>query len=420
MLLAGIILAIILILLIISHKKNKNKETKKDCKEQSLNFMLNVSSSDNNNDYTKAKNDFKIAINEYEKIISQYSYQTIYQSDSEKIYCIDSHFYVYIGINFWNGYLETSRPHILIEELSYNDLFKFNATKFGEAFDNSYHDIKVNRFYGLNGKRAYYKINATKFFEINERFPELKLLELAENWEGVPCHFIIVELYDERGSAATIKYITNDNLEKEAQSFCKKIEHFHLTIDYVNKIDNKEIYSKLHSMRSEFITKKSANKNLHWSLRGHLRYFFVSERTTDYDLQSRGKELLDLYNSGYFERIDWREYGRFDGKWKSELLVFELCQKIYGQDNVLFQYSPLYLGKMSYDVYITSKKVAIEYQGKQHFEPVEFFGGQEHFEKQVERDRLKLELSKTHKVKLVYINYDEIISEELIKERVES
>ena len=57
---------------------------------------------------------------------------------------------------------------------------------------------------------------------------------------------------------------------------------------------------------------------------------------------------------------------------------------------------------MSYDVFIISKNTAIEYQGKQHFEPVEFFGGQEHFQKQVIRDKLKQELSAKNKIKLIY------------------
>ena len=44
---------------------------------------------------------------------------------------------------------------------------------------------------------------------------------------------------------------------------------------------------------------------------------------------------------------------------------------------------------MSYDVYICGLKIAIEYQGKQHFEPVDFFGGKDSFENQQYRDRSK-------------------------------
>ena len=74
---------------------------------------------------------------------------------------------------------------------------------------------------------------------------------------------------------------------------------------------------------------------------------------------------------------------------------------------------------MSYDVYICGLKTAIEYQGKQHFEPVEYFGGAESFQGQQERDKLKAELSRENGVKLVYINYWEDITAELIRERVE-
>lgn len=74
---------------------------------------------------------------------------------------------------------------------------------------------------------------------------------------------------------------------------------------------------------------------------------------------------------------------------------------------------------MSYDVYICGMDVAIEYQGEQHFKPVEVFGGEHHFREQQERDQLKAELSRSHGVKLIYVNYWEDISETLIKTKVE-
>lgn len=398
---------------------NVNTLSMVEDKKTELNFV------NNKIEYQKklkvAQSNFFIATVEYENLLRDYNYKIFYEELYEKIYCVNEDFFVFIGIDDWNGYNEEglSYPHILIEELSYNYLFKFNATQFEKNFNNVSYNIRVQRFYGIKSKYTYNKLGASKFFEIDKKHPELKLLERAEKWEGVPCHYMIVELYDEKGSATTIKYLTNDKLEKEAQSFCKKIETFNLHTEIHNKINHKALCEKLNKMKENYKSNTDKNKSC-WTLRGHLRYFFISERTTDYDLQTRGKQLLDVYNNGGFKEIDWREYGRFDGKWKSELLVFEYCQKLYGKDNVLFQYSPSFLGQMSYDVYIISKNVAIEYQGKQHFEPVEFFGGQEHFKKQVIRDKLKNKLSKENDVKLVYINYNEIISEKLIKERVES
>ena len=70
-------------------------------------------------------------------------------------------------------------------------------------------------------------------------------------------------------------------------------------------------------------------------------------------------------------------------------------------------------------MYISELKVAIEYQGKQHFEPVVFFGGEESYKKTVERDKIKQELSRKNGVKMVYINYWEEITPQLIRERVE-
>lgn len=74
---------------------------------------------------------------------------------------------------------------------------------------------------------------------------------------------------------------------------------------------------------------------------------------------------------------------------------------------------------MSYDVYISGVNIAIEYQGKQHFEPVEFFGGEEGFASLRKRDAEKFDLSKKYGVKLIYINYWEEVNEKLIRDRVE-
>lgn len=71
-------------------------------------------------------------------------------------------------------------------------------------------------------------------------------------------------------------------------------------------------------------------------------------------------------------------------------------------------------------IFDTVLNVAIEYQGKQHFEPVEIFGGKEHYKEQVERDKLKYRLSRENGVALVYINYWDDISPELIRERIEN
>ena len=56
------------------------------------------------------------------------------------------------------------------------------------------------------------------------------------------------------------------------------------------------------------------------------------------------------------------------------------------------------------DIYIPKHNSAIEYQGKQHFMPLDFFGGEKSYQETVKRDELKFDLCKTNKVHLFYFS----------------
>jgi very-short-patch-repair endonuclease len=60
--------------------------------------------------------------------------------------------------------------------------------------------------------------------------------------------------------------------------------------------------------------------------------------------------------------------------------------------------------KQYVDFYLPDYNIAIECQGKQHFEPVEFFGGEEGFKYCTERDKNKLKLCNEHGIKVVYFS----------------
>ena len=76
-------------------------------------------------------------------------------------------------------------------------------------------------------------------------------------------------------------------------------------------------------------------------------------------------------------------------------------------------------GYLSYDFYIPNNNLLIEFQGKQHYEVVEDFGGQEYFEIQQEHDRRKRQYAKDNNIKLLEIAYwdfeniEKILSREL-------
>lgn len=78
--------------------------------------------------------------------------------------------------------------------------------------------------------------------------------------------------------------------------------------------------------------------------------------------------------------------------------------------------------ELSYDFYLPEHSILIEYQGQQHYYPVELFGGVKSFEKQVKYDNIKRKYSLKNKMTLVEIPYtantydkvSEILDEQII------
>lgn len=66
-----------------------------------------------------------------------------------------------------------------------------------------------------------------------------------------------------------------------------------------------------------------------------------------------------------------------------------------------------------FDFYLPSKKIIIEFDGKQHFESVEFFGGEAAFKQLKRRDEIKTSYCKEKNINLIRIRYDENVQEKL-------
>lgn len=63
------------------------------------------------------------------------------------------------------------------------------------------------------------------------------------------------------------------------------------------------------------------------------------------------------------------------------------------------------LGKLSYDFFLPDFNLLIEYQGRQHFIPVERFGGEETFKIQLEHDQKKRAFCQNHNFRLLEISF---------------
>ena len=119
---------------------------------------------------------------------------------------------------------------------------------------------------------------------------------------------------------------------------------------------------------------------------------------------------LALYEERDGLRANWRlartkirtkltAEGVIKPKWKHELSLFHTVRRLY--PDTLYQYRPDWLGRQSLDLYIPSLRTAIEYQGIQHYLPVEFFGGEEALSQRRDLDRVKKELCTANSVQLI-------------------
>ena len=83
----------------------------------------------------------------------------------------------------------------------------------------------------------------------------------------------------------------------------------------------------------------------------------------------------------------------------------QVCQYLLLQEGLqpytLYQYRPEWLGRQSLDLYIPSLKTAIEYQGIQHYMPIDFFGGEDALAARQELDRQKKQLCEANGVRLI-------------------
>lgn len=64
------------------------------------------------------------------------------------------------------------------------------------------------------------------------------------------------------------------------------------------------------------------------------------------------------------------------------------------------------LDRLELDIFSEKYKIAIEYQGEQHYRPLEIYGGETRFKKQLELDNLKKEICKNNGILLLEFSYD--------------
>lgn len=101
--------------------------------------------------------------------------------------------------------------------------------------------------------------------------------------------------------------------------------------------------------------------------------------------------------------LEMKESGMIPTRWINELSLYFSVRSYF--PDAIYQYRCDWLGLQSLDIFIPSRQVGIEYQGKQHYEAVEFFGGEQALVETQRRDARKHALCKENRVQLLTWHY---------------
>lgn len=97
---------------------------------------------------------------------------------------------------------------------------------------------------------------------------------------------------------------------------------------------------------------------------------------------------------------------RVGEEWVGETELYYKIKKEYPDEKVIHHGRPFWLGKQHLDIYFPEKNIGIEFQGDQHNEPIDFFGGDEALQNRIELDERKRRLCKENNCKLIYVYPD--------------
>lgn len=313
------------------------------------------------------------------------------------------------------------KEHSIFSDLWENDVFRYTFKGF-QYIENEIYE----------GSRT--------IDEIDELIPELELRRRYDEWNGYKDKFACLEfempnqkiyqllIHCYKEPTEVVRLFTNSLIKQgkfiEKTGIGYRVKQ-PLSLDNKNTIGELNITpvgDELNQILSNYV-----EKDMEKILGKYLKYFFTEFNYKEDGFKGeRWTSFSELSTSDWkvkFSNVERHQFKKSTPKWTSEYSLFNLVKKEFRDYKVIYQHTPRFLkssigGQMSYDIYISKKKIAIEYQGKQHFEPVEFFGGQKGFEQTIRRDKEKLRISKENGVEVVYYNYWEKISKDILLEKL--
>ena len=290
--------------------------------------------------------------------------------------------------------------NIEVELLSeYVDMYEkmLFKCKCGENFETNWHEFNNKKF----PKRQCNKCGRKKVNDKNKITCE-HIKEYLKN-NNYPCELISVEYIDcdsklEFKCECGNHFFASWSNIKHMSGLCKKcamsqVSHEDYTERISKYLDRFELISKYESSEKEvYFRCKKCNATIHQKAR-HTYERGVYCPCCD---GTRGEQYIS--DCLLTKKINFITQYKFDD-----------CKNI----------NPL-----PFDFYLPDYNICIEFQGKQHYEPVEYFGGEERYKEQIIRDNIKKQYCKDNNIILLEISYkdfnniDDILNDTLLFEGV--
>jgi very-short-patch-repair endonuclease len=168
---------------------------------------------------------------------------------------------------------------------------------------------------------------------------------------------------------------------------CKMCNRKKLSDSRVRSVDEiKKIANNVHNNIYDYSLLVSVNSRKKVKIVCHKHGVF--EQILSIHLRGHGCPLCNI-SKGEFKIKQW-----LDDKKIKYIQQF----KFHGCKNIL---------PLPFDFYLPDYNICIEYDGKQHFKPIVFFGGEEGFNKRLKNDKIKDNYCNSNNVKLVRVRYNE-------------
>jgi hypothetical protein len=162
---------------------------------------------------------------------------------------------------------------------------------------------------------------------------------------------------------------------------------------------------------------------------------FGTEPPSDLFVPSRAAAVKNQIKMDYYHLFNQGDYVQFRSDmealyreqtglpakgegWVNQTYLSHCVEELFGEIEVLREASPSWLNGQRLDIYIPSLHLAIEYQGEQHYFPLEHWGGEQGLSDRKEMDTRKRAACLKAGITLLEWRYDEPISLEILKQRL--